>query len=136
MPCVSRSLELSLDDAIHISDVVLTGRVAEMREEEGGTHTAVVVYYFAYKSDRFLFRLGLGRIAVKNFASGDVERGSALFFLVREPNRDLALQCMSPLRSLSLANELGFSNILDALNYVRTVGASEHCISKCIMDAG
>lgn len=130
MPCVSRSLELSLDDAIHISDVVLTGRVAEVQEGEGGTHTAVVVYYFAYKSDRFLFRLGLGRIAVKNFASADVSRGSALFFLVREPSRDLALLCMSPLGSLYSSSEFGFNNILDALNYVQTVGASKHIKKK------
>ena len=128
MPCVSQTLALSLDDSIHISDVVLTGRVTEMRKGDWGTHTAAITYYFAYKSDRFLVRLGFGRIEVKNFPSAVAMREGALFFLTREPNKDLALLCMAPLSALSAPREMGFSNMYEVLERVRTVGEGEQYV--------
>ena len=128
MPCVSQTLALSLDDSIHISDVVLTGRVTEMRKGDWGTHTAAITYYYAYKSDRFLVRLGFGRIEVKNFPSAVAMREGALFFLTREPNKDLALLCMAPLSALSAPREMGFSNMYEVLERVRTVGEGEQYV--------
>ena len=128
MPCVSQTLALSLDDSIHISDVVLTGRVTEMSKGDWGTHTAAITYYFAYKSDRFLVRLGFGRIEVKNFPSAVAMREGALFFLTREPNKDLALLCMAPLSALSAPREMGFSNMYEVLERVRTVGEGEQYV--------
>lgn len=125
MPCVSNSLELSLDNAIHISDVVLTGRVTETREGDWGTHTAAITYYYAYKSDRFLLRLGFGRIQVKNFQSAVAVGEGALFFLTREPSKDLALLCMAPLSALLAPREMGFSSMYEVLERVRTVGEGE-----------
>ena len=129
MPCVSQSLELSLDNSIHISDVVLTGRVTEMREGDWGTHTAAITYYYAYKSDRFLVRLGFGRLNVNNFPSAVAMREGALFFLTREPNKDLALLCMAPLSALSAPREMGFSNMYEVLERVRTVGEGEQRVN-------
>lgn len=125
MPCVSHSLQLSLDNAIHISDVVLTGRVTEMNEGDWGTHTAAITYYYAYKSDRFLLRLGFGRIEVKNFQSTIAMGEGALFFLTREPSKDLALLCMAPLSALSEPREMGFSSMYEVLERVRIVGEGE-----------
>ena len=125
MPCVSNSLELSLDNAIHISDVVLTGLVTEMHEGDWGTHTAAITYYYAYKSDRFLLRLGFGRINVKNFQSAVAVGEGALFFLTREPSKDLALLCMAPLSALSAPREMGFSSMYEVLERIRTVGEGE-----------
>ena len=136
MPCVSQTLELSLDNAIHISDVVLTGRVTEMREGDWGTHTAAITYYYAYKSDRFLLRLGFGRIDVKNFKSAVAMREGALFFLTREPSKDLALLCMAPLSALSAPREMGFSSMFEVLERVRTVGEGEQIVNHTYLHEG
>ena len=49
----------------------------------------------------------------------------ALFFLTREPSKDLVLPCMAPLRALSEPREMGFSSMYAVLELVRIVGESE-----------
>lgn len=126
--CVYGDMELlSLDDAIHVSDVVFTGRIISMRDGERGTMTATVDYYYAYKRDRYLRRLGMARIDVKNFPQfAESMRESALFFLVREPDGNLALQCVAPI--VSLASPGSFASIATVLNRVRTIGAGEQVV--------
>ena len=120
--CISEDMtHLSLDDAIHVSDVVFTGRITGMKEGIGGTKTATVLYYYAYKSDPYLTKLGLGVTDINNFDLDAEVESSALFCLVREPNGDLALQCMTPFLALA-STEMGFANIFEALERIRAVG--------------
>ena len=96
-----------------------------MCEGDWGTHTAAITYYYAYKSNRFLSRLGFGRIEVKNFQSAVAMGEGALFFLTREPSKDLVLPCMAPLSELSEPRKMGFSSMYEVLELVRIVGESE-----------
>ena len=126
--CVYKGVQLSLDDAIHVSDVVFTGRILAMREGSRGTLTATVSYYFAYKRDQYLRKPGFGLTDVENFATSHAHMSgeSGLFFLVREPSRKLALHCIAPLLS---PQEMGpFENILEALDHVNKVGKGYYYI--------
>lgn len=122
MSCVNRNLRLSLDDAIHISDVVFTGKITTMRNGIGTTKTATVTYYYAYKSDQHMPRRGLGRAEVQNVMANASMGESTVFFLVREPSLILALQCMAPVAAL---RNTEFRDVVRALNRIQTVGKSE-----------
>lgn len=110
----------SLDDMIHISDVVLTGRTGTAVTGDYGTNKVHVSYYYSYKSDNLLLKRALGNIQVENFPFLPSPGSSALFFLVREPSFQLALYCMAPLRDLAQQRDL--SAVLD---HVREVASSE-----------
>lgn len=128
MSCVNRNLRLSLDDAIHISDVVFTGKITTMRNGIGTTKTATVTYYYAYKSDQHMPRRGLGRAEVQNVMANASMGESTVFFLVREPSLILALQCMAPVAAL---RNTEFRDVVRALNRIQTVGKSESIFFCC-----
>ena len=125
MSCVNRNLRLSLDDAIHVSDVVLTGKITTMRDGIGATKTAAVSYYYAYKSDQYMGRRGLGRTEVQNVMADASMGEPAVFFLVREPSLILALQCMAPITALTSPQSSEFRSVAEALNRIQSVGKSE-----------
>ena len=137
VPCVTYNLTLSLEEAIHLSDIVMTGRaIGQLEEGERGTLKGRVSYYFAYKNDTQLRRLWLGSADVNNFHSAEKTGEIALFFLFREPNGALALQCMSPFSMLvprrraggagQTSQATGSSSSLSALlHLVERVGRGE-----------
>ena len=119
VPCISRTdMNLTLDDMIHMSDVVLSGRILSSSALTGdfGTNKAQVSYYYAYKSDNLLRRRALGHVQVENFSFLPRSGRSGLFFLVREPSFHLALYCMADLRGLSQLHDL--ARVLEHINEV------------------
>ena len=135
MSCVNHNLRLSLDDAIHISDVVLTGKIATMRNGIGTTKTATVTYYYAYKSDQHMRRRGFGRTEVENVMANASMGEATVFFLVREPSLILALQCMAPFTAL---RNTEFRGVVGALNRIQSVGKSESIFlfAACSFEGG
>lgn len=142
VPCVTYNLTLSLEEAIHVSDIVMTGRaIGPLEEGERGTLKGRVSYYFAYKNDTQLHRLWLGSTDVNNFHSAEKTGEIALFFLFREPNGALALQCMSPFSMLvprrraggggQTSQATGQSSSLSALlHLVERVGRADNKINS------
>ncbi len=126
MNCVHQSSNLLLDDVIHISDVVLTGKITAMREEDNhATKTATIAYYYAYKRDREFRKAAGGIVEVSNFVTDSKQHVGLglLFFLVREPQGQLALLCMAPLDALLTSDHSeNFQNALEALDHVKNVG--------------
>ncbi len=93
----------TLDNTIHLSDVVLAGRIISLKEGEFETHSAVVSYYYAYKSDGLLRSRAISRVKVSNFAFAEKPPAVGelgMFFLFREPNMQLSLFCMSLINML------------------------------------
>ena len=85
----------TLKNTIHLSDVVLAGRIIKVNEGEFGTYSAVLSYYYSYKSDSFLQLRAYGSAKVINFATSPTIGQFGNFFLFREPNMQLSLFCMS-----------------------------------------
>lgn len=118
MDCVDpEHNDMLLDNVIHVSDIVLTGKIDTVRREDnGGTMTANVSYFYAYKRDRE-FPKASGATEVHNFAIDS--RGGVVvhvFFLVREPQGRLALLCAAPLE---------LQDALRVLNRVKKVGRGQ-----------
>lgn len=88
--------EQNLQELVHTADVVATGRVLVSQEAVQGTLTVRINYYYAYKRDTKLQLSGFGCLKVKNvfnISPMAMLEAPALFFLVREPDDELALQC-------------------------------------------
>ena len=117
---------LQLEEMIHISDVVVNGVVSTgtIRQDEFGTFSASVSYYFAYKNDRLLARRGLASVNVVNFQERPGGE-SSFFFLVRQPNTELSLYCMSPLSQLDKSHEAQYSSLYEVVEKVKEIAAGE-----------
>lgn len=117
-PCASNpaaSWEYTLEEAVHISDVVIMGRIVELKEGMRGRMNATLSLMAAYKGGNFRFLSLVEKVT--NFEK-DSSRDMSLFFLVEEPSGNLALQCMTPLGSLNVAGRL--KSLLDYVRYVGT----------------
>ena len=106
----------NLQELIHTSDVIATGKVLVSQEALRGTQTAKVHYYYAYKRDAQLLVAGQSCLKVKNIYNiprTALLKRPALFFMVREPDGELALQCYNTIlgektfRVLDYAEALG-----------------------------
>ena len=106
---------------MRVSDVVIMGKVIEVREGLRGTMNATIASVITYKGRSSNLRTHfLTQVPhVTNFDKDD-PRDMALFFLAIEPEGNMALQCMSPLIAL---NEVG--NLKVILDFVRDMGTSE-----------
>ena len=101
MECGARDTALSLDDAIHLSDVVVTGRIFSVRGGENGISEVVISFYYAYKRDGHLQRQAFSKmLAAAGFDPREHLDGTGFFFLVREPSGRLVLQCVATLEAL------------------------------------
>ena len=127
VPCEGGSNRLlQLDELVHISDVVMNGVVltSSITQDKFGTLKAAVSYYFAYKNDSLLSRRGLASVYVVDFQerpSGE----SSIFFLVREPNMDLSVYCMSTLSEISRSHESVYEGLFEIVERVREVAAGQ-----------
>ena len=114
----------SLEDMIHTSDVVVSGMLIALKSGPRGTLTGTIYCYYPYKRDWGLLEatsLPIGvELEVQNF-DGLAEIGrTGMFFMVREPNGELSLQCES---GLSLLMRLeGLDSLLKVLRLVWSVG--------------
>lgn len=101
MECGARETALSLDDAIHLSDVVVTGKVLSVREGENGICEVVIGFYYAYKRDGLLQQRAFGTMpAAAGFDPQKRMDGTGFLFLVREPSGRLVVQCVATLEAL------------------------------------
>lgn len=115
-PCASDSAtwEFSMEQAMHVSDVVMMGRIVSLREGLRGTMNATISSIITYKGRNSQFLTMVHHVT--NFEK-DSSREMALFFLAVEPAGNLALQCMSTLLALNSVSDL---RIL--LDFVRDMG--------------
>lgn len=105
----------ALDTMIHYSDVVMVGRVTSTGEGEFGAYTAVLSYYFAYKSDGFLHRRVVWYTRIVDFTSLPAVGQLGIFFLIRHPSTmQLSLLCMS----IEIIDE-------KTIQYIKEVGRSK-----------
>lgn len=110
----------TLEQTIHLSDVVLAGRIWSEEEGKFGTHNAVISYYIAYKRDRLLRRVALSRTRVINFPEAPDVGQLGLYFLFRDPSLQLALFCMTSLSAMKeyyagLSSEAIIKHIVDVI---------------------
>lgn len=120
-----QNVNLSLDDTIHLSDVVLSGRIVAVAKGEFDTHTAVVSYYYSYKNDGLLPRRLFWSTSVTNFSPAPQLGQLGMFFLFREPNMQLALFCTTPIEMFLQSTEGSYQEIVDHIN---EVGLSKYSI--------
>lgn len=131
MECGARDTALSLDDAIHLSDVVVTGRVISVRKGENGISKVNISFYYAYKRDNRLQRQAFSMMqAAAGFDPQERMDGTGFFFLVREPSGDLVLQCVGTLEALEEALRTRSSSVeadspVALLDHVNEVAKSE-----------
>lgn len=121
LPCYrsgGENVNFTLDDTIHLSDVVVSGRIVTVKRGEFETHTAGVSYYYAYKSDGLLLRRFFWSTAVTNFSPAPQVGQLGIFFLFREPSLQLALFCMTPIEMLHQSSEGSYQEIVDRINEV------------------
>ena len=85
----------TLDLMIHSSDVVMSGRVRSAEEGEFGAYSAVVSYYFAYKTDGLLLRRTAWYTRIVDFVRLPSVGQVGIFFLIRHHTMQLSLLCMS-----------------------------------------
>ena len=127
VPCKGGSNRLlQLEELVHISDIVVYGVVLSntITEDEFGTFKASVSYYYAYKNDPLLYRRGLFSVDVLDFPerpSGE----SSLFFLIRQPNTELSLYCMSTLSELDSSHQTVYDNLFEIVEKVKEVATGE-----------
>lgn len=115
----ANSGERNLQELIHTSDVIATGKVLVTQEGFRGTQTAKIHYYYAYKRDARVLIRGRGILKVKNIFNiprANLLAGPALLFLVREPDGELALLCYN--------TRLG-ENTFRLLDYTEAIGKGE-----------
>lgn len=124
LPCYSGdNNNATLDNTIHLSDVVLVGRIVSLEEGEFGTHSAVISYYNTYKSDGLLLRVVLWRTKVTNFVPAPSLGQLGTFFLTREPNMQLALFCMTSIPMLMEYNpKVSYKATIE---HIKEVGTSK-----------
>lgn len=132
VPCEGGSNRLlQLEELIHISDVVMYGLVSTetISQDEFGTFSASVSYYFAYKRDRLLARRGLATVNVVNFPERPGGE-SSFFFLVRQPNTELSLYCMSTLGALDRTHETQYTDLFVLVEDLKTIATGEQLLSR------
>ena len=104
MKCGARGSELQLDDAIHLSDVVVSGKIMSVTGANEGAREASIAFYYAYKRDPYLHRRAFSTLrTLAGFDPQEHLDGTGFFFLTREPSGMLAVQCVSTLSGLSAA---------------------------------
>ena len=127
VPCDGGSNRLlQLDELVHISDVVIAGFVLAytIRQDDFGTFTASISYYYAYKNDPLLSKHGLASVNVVDFREHPrVE--TSLFFLVRQPNSELSVYCMASMNELSRSHAGVYKNLYYIMERVREVARGE-----------
>ena len=122
-PCsMGNNFNETLNNTIHLSDVVMAGRIISVKEGEFGTFSAVVSYFYAYKSDQYLQRRALWRAEVTNFITRPAAGQLGIFFLFRQPNLELSLFCVTLSSLLKEVYEEDYEEIIDSIN---ALGASE-----------
>lgn len=95
---------------------------------EFGLYTATVSYSYAYKHDNQLVRFSWTKTDIINFPFDPTQSeydGSAVFFLIRQQNMDLALYCMSSLKTLRSKNVNRFPTVSSLLVHIRKIGTSK-----------
>ena len=117
---------LQLDELVHISDVVMNAFVLTdtIRQDDFGTFTASVSYYYAYKNDPLLSRRGMSTIKVIDFREPPRDE-SSLFFLVRQPNAELSVYCMVRMNELSRSHATVHMGLKDVMDLVMEVAKGE-----------
>ena len=122
LPCYrGDNSNATLDGTVHLSDVVLAGRIVSVENDEFDTHSAVISYYYSYKSDGLLQRRALWRVKVYNFVPAPEVGQLGMFFLFREPNMQLSLFCMTQISTLMDYNPgVSYEAIIRHINEVGT----------------
>ena len=105
---------------MRISDVVLLGKVVDIKEGIRGTMNATIVSIYSYKGTvSFLTQVS----GITNFDRVISQpKITSLFFLAKEPAGNLALQCMSPLPFLDAE---GGNTLMNVLSFVNRLGESK-----------
>ena len=127
VPCKGGSNRLlQLEELIHISDIVMYGVVlsSTITQDEFGTFTASISYYYAYKNDPLLRRRGLSSVNVLDFPERPSGENS-LLFLVRQPNTELSLYCMATLSELDSRFQLEYDGLFEIVEKVKEVATGE-----------
>lgn len=123
LPCHSGdNFNQTLDDTIHISDVIITGRIVSVEMGEFGTYSATVSYYYSYKSDEFLLKKAFFQSKVTNFVVSPRTGMIGIFFLVRQPSMQLSLVCMTSVSLLIQSSEESYQMLI---RHIIAVGASK-----------
>ena len=121
----------NLQDLIHTSDVIATGKVLVSQEALRGTQTAKIHYYYAYKRDAQLLVPGQSCLKVKNIYNipkTALLKSPALFFMVREPDGELALQCYNTILGEKTFKVLDYAEALGK-GELHVYGRTQKC--KC-----
>ena len=127
VPCDGGSNRLlQLDELVHISDVVMNGFVLAntIRQDDFGTFTASISYYYAYKNDLLLSKNGLASVNVVDFRDHPLAV-SSLFFLVRQPNSELSVYCMARMSELSRSHAGVYKGLHNIMERVKEVAKGE-----------
>jgi hypothetical protein len=122
LPCYSsggEDINLPLDQIIQLADVVLLGRIVAAGEGEFETHSAVLSYYYSYKSDGLLPRKFFWSTSVANYVLAPQKGQLGVFFLFREPSMQLASFCTTPIGAL-------LQSSVEILDYIEGVGLSKY----------
>lgn len=122
LQCFGNNFNETLDNIIHLSDVILVGRIVEVKEGNFGTYSADVSFLYSLKSDEFLPKKFFSHSKVTNFSPEPTNGMINFFFLNREPNMQLALLCMASETVLIQYTGLDFQMILV---YISNMGKSE-----------
>ncbi len=112
----------TLDNTIHLSDVILAGRIVSVEKGEFGTYSATVSYYYSYKSDEFLLKGAFSQSKVTNFVVSPKTGMIGIFFLVREPSMQLSLLCMTSVNLLMQNSEVSYQMVI---KHIIAVGTSK-----------
>lgn len=103
--CLNNAVQDTLQNLVHIADIVVSGRVQQLIEGGSkGTQVATVYYYYAYKWNVDVLNND-GVIKIYNvppMPTVSLLQSSAFFFLVQEPDGILALLCYSALTSITM----------------------------------
>ena len=114
----SDSVNDTLENLIHLSDVVLPGLIGSAGSGEYGTYSARIYYTYLYKNDGLMAREFFGVTTVKNFMVAPRTGQASIFFLLREPSMRLALFCIIPYRQLT-------GDLEETLEHILEVGSSK-----------
>lgn len=136
LPCYrGDNYNSTLDNTIHLSDVILAGRIISLEKGEFDTYTAAISYYYSYKNDGLLQRRALWRAKVTNFAPAPELGQLGMFFLFREPSMQLSLFCMTTINALkSLTKGRSTEDSYQAvIKHIISVGKSKSIIAWSIV---
>ena len=115
--CYAGNSNETLENTVHLSDVVLAGRIVSVSEGEFGTHSAVVSYYYSYKHDGLMHKKFFWHITVHNIIFYPQVGQLGIFFLFRDPSMKMSLFCMTPVNMVE-----NYQEVIDSIN---EIGSSE-----------